>query len=133
MIDLSRESRNVDVLIKTIKPILECGKFIRVYHVKNTLLETYVLAYGKTNIVKKHRLVDDYLSGLKLRLPEFYVMVNNIMLFSIKWYKTRFKIIMNEKNPFVIKILTDSSCIKDIVKCSNNLNMCKIQDLTVHT
>ncbi len=119
---LNRQSRNVRTLINSLKPL--CSININtlstaIYYID----EESLIVIARCNIrEKRHRkLKYDQLSGLKLKLMEYEILCNGILLFKIMWDKSIYKIMFNDKNPFVLLIkgtiaLDSFMCTQDLIK-----------------
>lgn len=102
---LSRKSRDIRTLIKTLKPVyikeLDTHSIVA-YRIKGESL--VIIARGVIRERKYYALRYDHLSGLNLKVLEYEISCNNVPLFRIIWDKVVYKIVFNEKNPFAIVV-----------------------------
>jgi len=106
IIDLTRKSRNLKVLIKDIKPILSAGSYT-LYAIKEKH-NVYILAVlGTPEIKTRMKYHRDVLSGLKYSIREAMVYHLDKPLIYVYWDESFYKIKLVD-NPFSLKIKLDN-------------------------
>lgn len=115
MINLNTRSRNIKSILRQLKPIREC-KYVRIYFIKKELTVFTIITKGMYNVRYLKTKRKDGLSGLMINIKEVEILINDHVLFSIKWFNTYYTIEFNKKNPYITIIVGDINDLKSIVE-----------------